>query len=149
MHNAITDVGGIKVGHYTDREGITGCTVVLCEDGAMGGVDVRGSAPGTRETDLMRPMNWVQEIHAVIITGGSAYGLDAASGVMRYLEELNKKEGVTMICSLHFLSLARAYADRIVALKDGKSVFDGSPEEIDDARFREIYGEEAEQVEIR
>ena len=87
MHNAITDVEGIKVGHYTDREGITGCTVVLCEGGAVGGVDVRGSAPGTRETDLMRPVNMVQEVHAVVLTGGSAYGLDAASGAMRWLEE--------------------------------------------------------------
>jgi len=88
MHNnAITDVQGIKVGHYTDREGITGCTVVLCEGGAVGGVDVRGSAPGTRETDLMRPVNLVQEVHAVVFSGGSAYGLDAASGVMRWLEE--------------------------------------------------------------
>ncbi len=87
MHNAVTDVEGIKVGHYTDREGVTGCTVVLCEGGAVGGVDVRGSAPGTRETDLMRPVNLVQEIHAVLLTGGSAYGLDAASGVMRWLEE--------------------------------------------------------------
>jgi L-aminopeptidase/D-esterase-like protein len=87
MYNAITDVQGIKVGHYTDQEGITGCTVVLCEAGAVGGVDVRGSAPGTRETDLMRPVNLVQEVHAVVLTGGSAYGLDAASGVMRWLEE--------------------------------------------------------------
>jgi L-aminopeptidase/D-esterase-like protein len=87
MHNAITDVKGIKVGHYTDREGVTGCTVVLCEGGAVGGVDVRGSAPGTRETDLMRPVNLVQEVHAVLLSGGSAYGLDAASGVMRWLEE--------------------------------------------------------------
>ena len=87
MHNAITDVEGIKVGHYTDREGITGCTVVLCEGGAVGGVDVRGSAPGTRETDLMHPVKLVQEVSAVVLTGGSAYGLDAASGVMRYLEE--------------------------------------------------------------
>jgi L-aminopeptidase/D-esterase-like protein len=87
MHNAITDVEGIKVGHYTDREGVTGCTVVLCEDGAVGGVDVRGSAPGTRETDLLRPLNLVQEVHAVLLTGGSAYGLDAAGGVMRWLEE--------------------------------------------------------------
>ena len=87
MYNAITDVEGIKVGHYTDREGITGCTVVLCEGGAVGGVDVRGSAPGTRETDLMRPVNLVQEVHAVVLTGGSAYGLDAATGVMRWLEE--------------------------------------------------------------
>ncbi len=87
MHNSITDVEGIKVGHYTDQEGITGCTVVLCEGGAVGGVDVRGSAPGTRETDLMRPVNLVQEVHAILLTGGSAYGLDAASGVMRWLEE--------------------------------------------------------------
>jgi len=87
MHNAITDVEGIKVGHYTDREGITGCTVILCEGGAVGGVDVRGSAPGTRETDLMRPVKLVQEVHAVLLTGGSAYGLDAASGLMRWLEE--------------------------------------------------------------
>ena len=62
MHNAITDVEGIKVGHYTDSDGITGCTVVLCEEGAVGGVDVRGSAPGTRETDLMRPVNQVQRV---------------------------------------------------------------------------------------
>ena len=77
--------------------------------------------------------------------------LDPATShsIMRYLEELNEKDGVSMICSLHFLSLARAYADRIIALKDGITVFDGLPEEIDDTRFREIYGEEAEQVEIR
>jgi L-aminopeptidase/D-esterase-like protein len=87
MHNAITDVEGIKVGHTTDSEGITGCTVVLCEAGAVGGVDVRGSAPGTRETDLMRPVNLVQRVHAVVLTGGSAYGLEAATGVMRWLEE--------------------------------------------------------------
>ena len=87
MYHAITDVKGIKVGHYTDRQGITGCTVVLCEGGAVGGVDVRGSAPGTRETDLLRPLNLVQQVHAVLLTGGSAYGLDAAGGVMRWLEE--------------------------------------------------------------
>jgi len=87
MNQAITDVTGIKVGHYTDREGVTGCTVVLCEGGAVGGVDVRGSAPGTRETDLLRPVNLVEQAHAVLLTGGSAYGLDAASGVMRWLEE--------------------------------------------------------------
>ncbi|MBI4234105.1 MAG: P1 family peptidase [Chloroflexi bacterium] len=87
MHNAITDVPGIKVGHYTDREHATGCTVVLCEEGAVGGVDVRGSAPGTRETELLRPMNLVQQAHAVVLSGGSAFGLDAASGAMRYLEE--------------------------------------------------------------
>jgi L-aminopeptidase/D-esterase-like protein len=87
MHNAITDVDGIEVGHWTDLEAATGCTVVLCRQGAMGGVDVRGSAPGTRETDLLRPLNLVQLAHAVLLTGGSAYGLDAAGGVMRWLEE--------------------------------------------------------------
>jgi len=87
MHNGITDVDGIEVGHYTDLEAVTGCTVVLCREGAVGGVDVRGSAPGTRETDLLRPMNLVQQAHAVMLTGGSAFGLDAASGAMRWLEE--------------------------------------------------------------
>ena len=77
--------------------------------------------------------------------------LDPATShtIMRYLEELNKRDGVTIVCSLHFLSLARAYADRIIALKDGSVVFDGLPHEIDDARFRGIYGEDAERVEIR
>ena len=87
MHNAITDVQGIEVGHWTDLEAATGCTVILCRQGAVGGVDVRGSAPGTRETDLLRPVNLVQQAHAVLLTGGSAYGLDAAGGVMRWLEE--------------------------------------------------------------
>ena len=83
----ITAVAGIEVGHYTDLEAATGCSVVLCGSGAVGGVDVRGSAPGTRETDLLRPTSLVSEVHAVVLSGGSAFGLDAASGVMRYLEE--------------------------------------------------------------
>ena len=83
----ITAVSGVRVGHYTNLEAVTGCTVILCEDGAVGGVDVRGSSPGTRETDLLRPTNLVQEVHAVLLSGGSAYGLDAACGVMTYLEE--------------------------------------------------------------
>lgn len=87
MYNALTDVPGLKVGHYTDLEAATGCTVVLCEAGAVAGVDTRGSAPGTRETDLMRPVRLVQKVHAVVLSGGSAFGLDAACGVMRYLEE--------------------------------------------------------------
>lgn len=86
-YDAITDVAGIKVGHWTDRRAATGCTVVLCERGAVGGVDVRGAAPGTRETDLLRPGTLVQEAHAVLLTGGSAFGLDAAGGVMRWCEE--------------------------------------------------------------
>ena len=83
---SITDVSGIRVGHYTDTAAATGCTVVLCEDGAVGGVDVRGSAPGTRETDLLRPTAMVNEVHAVLLSGGSAFGLAAATGVVRYLE---------------------------------------------------------------
>lgn len=83
----ITDVPGIKVGHITDAAAVTGCTVILCEQGAVGGVDVRGSAPGTRETDLLRPMNLVERAHAILLTGGSAFGLAAADGVMRFLEE--------------------------------------------------------------
>jgi len=85
--SAITDVAGIKVGHFTDSRRPTGCTVILCEEGAVAGVDVRGAAPGTRETDLLDPLNTVQQIHAIVLAGGSAFGLDAASGVVRYLEE--------------------------------------------------------------
>ena len=85
--NTITAVPGIRVGHATDPVGLTGCTVVLCEKGAVGGVDQRGGAPGTRETDLLRPLHLVQKVHAVLLAGGSAFGLAAAEGVMRYLEE--------------------------------------------------------------
>ncbi len=87
MYNAITDVSGIKVGHYTDKKAVTGCTVVLCEGGAVAGVDVSGSSPGTRETDLLRPGNLVEKVQAIVLSGGSAFGLDAAAGVMKYLEE--------------------------------------------------------------
>ena len=84
---SITDVAGIEVGHYTDARRPTGCTVVLAQDGAVAGVDVRGAAPGTRETDLLSPVNLVDRVHAVMLAGGSAWGLDAASGAMRWLEE--------------------------------------------------------------
>jgi len=87
LKNAITDVPGIEVGHAQDNEALTGCTVILCRKGAVAGVDVRGGAPGTRETDLLDPVNMVQKAHAIVLSGGSAYGLDSASGVMRYLEE--------------------------------------------------------------
>jgi len=84
---SITDVPGIRVGHWQDRRAITGCTVVLPEHPCIAGVDVRGGAPGTRETDLLRPGNIVQHAHAIVLAGGSAFGLEAASGVMRYLAE--------------------------------------------------------------
>ena len=83
---SITDVSGIRVGHQTNATAATGCTVVICEDGAVGGVDVRGGAPGTRETDLLRPTALVNEVHAVLLSGGSAFGLAAATGVVHYLE---------------------------------------------------------------
>ena len=87
MHDDITDVPGIRVGHDTNLEAGTGCTVILCDRPAAGGVDVRGGAPATRETDLLRPMHLIEGVNAILLTGGSAFGLDAASGVMRYLEE--------------------------------------------------------------
>ncbi len=80
------EISGIKVGHAQNIEAATGCTVVLCEKGAVAGVDVRGGAPGTRETDLLDPVNLVDKVHGVLLTGGSAFGLDAAAGVMEYLE---------------------------------------------------------------
>ena len=87
QNNSLTSLQGILVGHYTDDRRPTGCTVVLCPDGAVAGVDVRGAAPGTRDTDALSTSNTVQEVHGVLLTGGSAYGLDAAGGVMRWLEE--------------------------------------------------------------
>ncbi|QQE79290.1 P1 family peptidase [Alicyclobacillus sp. SO9] len=90
MLKTIEDVPGITVGHADNPVGLTGCTVVLAKDGAVCGVDVRGSAPGTRETDLLNPLNLVDKVNAVCLAGGSAYGLDAATGVMRFLEEQGK-----------------------------------------------------------
>ena len=88
----LTDIPGLKVGHFNLTKRPTGCTVILAEAGATAGVDVRGSAPGTRETDLLAPHNSVQKIHAVMLSGGSAFGLDAATGAVQYLEE--KKVGI-------------------------------------------------------
>ncbi len=87
LNTTITALPGIKVGHFTTQGRPTGCTVVLTEAGATGGVDVRGAAPGTRETDLLDPINSVEKVHAIVLAGGSAFGLDAASGVMRFLDE--------------------------------------------------------------
>src|SRR5438094_432390 len=89
VSKGLTDVTGIKVGHVTLTERPTGCTVILAEAGAVAGVDVRGSAPGTIETDLLNPLNLVQQVHAVFLSGGSAFGLDVATGVRQYLYEKN------------------------------------------------------------
>lgn len=105
------DINGIKLGHAENKDGGTGCSVVICEKGATGGVDVRGGSPGTRETDLLNPMEMVDKIHAVVLSGGSAFGLDASSGVMEYLE--NKDIGfdvtvtkVPIVCQAVLFDLA-------------------------------------------
>ena len=87
MNDTITSVPGIEAGHFTDAENATGCTVLVCRSGAVGGVDVRGGSPGTRETDLLQPTRRVDQLFAVALSGGSAFGLDAATGVMAWLEE--------------------------------------------------------------
>ena len=92
----LTDIEGIKLGHYTDDSALTGVSLAVCEEGAVCGVDVRGSAPGTRETDLLKAENLVEKVHGVMLAGGSAYGLDAASGVMKYLEEKDIGMDVTV-----------------------------------------------------
>ncbi|MFB3884559.1 MAG: P1 family peptidase [Thermodesulfobacteriota bacterium] len=88
--DAITDVPGIRIGHASDFKALTGCTVILCEEGATGGVDIRGTATGTREIDALSLGHLVDKIHAILLAGGSAFGLDAAGGVMAYLEERGK-----------------------------------------------------------
>ncbi|MEO1645051.1 MAG: P1 family peptidase, partial [Chloroflexota bacterium] len=85
--NTLTDVPGFLVGHATNLETATGCTAIICPPKTVGGVDVRGGAPGTRETDLLRPHNHVQEVSAIVLSGGSAFGLGSADGVVQYLEE--------------------------------------------------------------
>src|SRR5258706_13158904 len=82
----LTDISGIRVGHASDYDALTGCTVILCESGAVGGVDIRGAATGTEEIDVLRPAHIADRVHAIILAGGSAFGLEAASGVRRYLE---------------------------------------------------------------
>jgi L-aminopeptidase/D-esterase-like protein len=99
MNNSITDIKGILVGQSENKKALTGCSVVIFEKGAVGGISQRGGAPGTRETDLLRPMHLVQEVHSILLAGGSAYGLDAAGGVMQYLEErgIGFKAGPTVV----------------------------------------------------
>ena len=87
LKHAVTDIPGIRVGHAQNEDALTGCTVIIAGKGAVAGVDQRGGAPGTRETDLLDPVNMVEKVHAILLAGGSAFGLDAATGVMRWLEE--------------------------------------------------------------
>ncbi|HPU29572.1 MAG TPA: P1 family peptidase [Syntrophorhabdaceae bacterium] len=89
MFNSITDIEGIKVGHASDFTGYTGCTVILCEEGAVCGIDIRGSASGTRQADSLNISHVVEQVHAILLSGGSSFGLDASSGVVKYLEEKN------------------------------------------------------------
>lgn len=101
---SFSSIDGINIGNAQSLEGQTGCTVVICKEGASAGVDVRGGSPGTRETDLLNPVNFVDKIHAVVLSGGSAFGLDAAGGVMKYLEERKigfdvKVTKVPIVCS--------------------------------------------------
>ncbi|WP_099158293.1 P1 family peptidase [Virgibacillus ndiopensis] len=83
----ITEIKGFSFGHAHDVKAFTGCTVILCKDGAVAGVDVRGGSPGTRETDVLNPINMVEEVHGIFLSGGSAYGLDVGGGVIKFLEE--------------------------------------------------------------
>ncbi|MBI3696362.1 MAG: P1 family peptidase, partial [Acidobacteria bacterium] len=82
----LTDIDGVRVGHVSDYEALTGCTVILCERGAVGGIDVRGFASSTRGIDAFRPEHLVEQVHGIVLAGGSAFGLDAVTGVTRYLE---------------------------------------------------------------
>ncbi len=99
MSGSITDVPGIEVGHAQHPSGMTGCSVILCRAGAVPGVDARGGAPGTRETDCLRPENVIPAAHAIFLSGGSAYGLDCATGIMSFLEEqrIGIDVGVTVV----------------------------------------------------
>src|ERR1035438_8113466 len=89
----LTDIPGIRVGHVSDFQAITGCTAILCPQGAVGGVDIRGSASGTQETPVLDPGHLTQEIHGILLSGGSAFGLEAAAGVRRYLRSEERRVG--------------------------------------------------------
>jgi len=134
----ITDIKGIKVGHAQDEQGGTGCTVILCENGARAGVNVRGGAPASRETELLRAENMVEAIHAVTLSGGSAYGLDACAGVMAFLEEkgIGFDTGVAVVpivCGASLFDLtvgdAKSRPDKAMGYAACAAAGKGDPEE--------------------
>ena len=135
MNQSITSVPGIEAGHYTDPANATGCTVVLCRKGAVGGVDVRGGSPGTRETDLLQPARRVDQLFAVSLSGGSAFGLDAATGVMAWLEENDIGYRVTPDVIVPIVSSAIIYDLGLVTSKvrpgpqEGRAACDAASED--------------------
>jgi len=130
----ISEINGVKIGHAQDLNGGTGCTVIICEKGACGGVDVRGGAPASRETELLKSENMVEKVHAVVMSGGSAYGLDACSGVMQFLEEKGigfdaKGSVVPIVCGVSLFDLAvgdsKARPDKAMGYEACKSAESG------------------------
>ena len=133
----ITDVSGVVVGQSENMDALTGCTVVICKNGAVGGIDQRGGAPGTRETDAIKPMHLVEKLHAVVLSGGSAFGLDAAGGVMKFLEE----EGVgfnTGYAKVPIVSAAVLY-DLAIGSPDIRPDFDMGYEACKSASDQSFY----------
>lgn len=116
-NRSITAIAGIEAGHYTDAAHGTGCTVILCRQGAVGGVDVRGGSPGTRETDLLQPTRRVERVYAVLLSGGSAFGLDAAAGVMAWLDEQGLGHRVNESVTVPIVSAAIIYDLGVITAK--------------------------------
>ena len=116
-NRSITAIAGIEAGHYTDAAHGTGCTVIICRQGAVGGVDVRGGSPGTRETDLLQPTRRVERVYAVLLSGGSAFGLDAAAGVMAWLDEQGLGHRVNESVTVPIVSAAIIYDLGVITAK--------------------------------
>ena len=136
----LTDVPGITVGHAHDEQGMTGCTVILAEQGAVGGVDVRGSAPGTREIEALKPVRLVNRIHAVLLTGGSAFGLRATEGIQRYLEErgigfVTSAGKVPVVPTAVIYDLAVGECGALGLIFDGAKQGMSLPDALSDTRF--------------
>lgn len=134
----VNEIKGFKIGHAQDNIGATGCTVILCDEGATAGVDVRGGGPATRETDLLNPKNMVEKIHAVTLAGGSAFGLEASSGVMHYLSEHEigfQMKGITIpiVCQACLFDCSvqdpKAYPDKAMGYEACQNAQSNEPEQ--------------------